>query len=111
MEDFIKDIYELRHATKLVQLIMCFAFSLFVVVSLVVIDGFICAIRGDKYLRKHYFEQWKLKRGDWKERRRVIIPNDPFFNKLTEQRKRVHRSIMMMWFVILLIALLVIALS
>jgi len=111
MEDFIKTFHELMHAPKLVRLIIFSAVSLFVVVALVVIDGFICAIRQDRYLRKHYFAQWKLRRGTWRETRNVVIPDDPFFSKLTEQSKKVHRWIMIMWFVALLILSLIITFS
>jgi len=111
MEDFIRDLHELVCAPKPVRLIMFSALSLFVVVALVVVDGIICSVRQDRYLRKHYFEQWKLRRGTWKERRSVVIPNDPFFSKLTERSKRTHRWIMIIWFAVLLITSLIITLS
>ena len=111
MEDLIKDFHELMHAPKPVQLIMFFGFSLFVVVALVVIDGIICSVRQDRYLRKHYFEQWKLKRGSLDDRKKVVLPNDPFLNKLTYQSKKIHHYIMIMWFAVLLITSLIITLS
>lgn len=110
MEDLIKDLHDLMHAPKWQQLIMFFGFSLFVVVALAAIDGFICYVRQDRYLRKHYFEQWKLMRGSLDDRKKVVIPNDPFLNKLNDQSKKIHHYIMVVWFAVLLITSLIIIL-
>ena len=108
MEDFIKDFHELMHAPKWVQLIMFFGFSVFFVALLVFVFGFIYSIRQDRHLRRHYFKQWKLKRGTLEDRKRVIIPNDPFLNKLTYESKKIHQWIMIIWFAALLIISLIV---
>lgn len=99
---------ELIHAPKWVQLLIFFGFSLFFVVVLVVIIGVTCSVRQDIHLRKHYFEQWKLKRGSPDDRKRVVIPSDLFLNKLTSQNKKFHYWIMIIWFALLLIMSLII---
>jgi hypothetical protein len=106
----MQDLYELMHAPKWVQLIMFFGFSLFFVVLLVFVFGFIYYIRQDRYLRRHYFEQWKLQRGTLEDRKRVIIPDDPFLNKLTYETKKIHQWIMIIWFAALVIISLIVAL-
>jgi hypothetical protein len=108
MEDFIKDFHGLMHAPKWVQLLMFFGFSLFVMVALAVIVGGICSVRQDIYLRKHYFGRWKLRRGSPEDRRKFIMPNDPFLNKLTCQCAKIHHWIMITWFAVLIIMSLII---
>jgi len=106
----MEDLHELMYAPKWVQLIMFFCFSLFFVVLLVVVFGFIYSIRQDRYLRRHYFKQWKLKRGTLEDRKAVIIPNDPFLNKLISESKKIHQWIMIIWFAALLIISLIVVL-
>lgn len=111
MEDFTKDFHELMYAPKPMQLIMLFGFSIFFVVTLIGIFGFVNYIRQDRYLKKHHFEQWKLRKGRLEDRKRVVIPSDPFLNKLTCQSKKIHNCIMITWFAVLLIISLIIVLS
>ncbi len=103
----MEDLYELMNAPKWVQLVMFFGFSLFLVVLLVVVSGLVQYIRQDRHLKKHYFDQWKLRKGSLEDRRRVIIPSDPFLNKLTSQSNKIHHYIMLIWLAVLLIVLVI----
>ena len=94
---------ELLNAPKPVQVMLFFGASLFLVVALVAIDGIVCSMIQDRYLRKHYFDQWALRRGSLSQRKSVVVPDDPFMRTLARHNRRVQHWVMVTWLVVLLL--------
>lgn len=73
--------------------------SLFVLAAIEVALIFYYGYRFDRYLLKYHFEDWKLLHGSRKERRNFKYPDDPQFDKLQLEQKKVRRILEFIWII------------
>ena len=99
----LEDIQMLLNEPFHVQFFLLLGLSFFLGIVLTAAVAVVFSFKIDRHLKKHYFAQWKLSRGTYQERRRVIVPKDSYYNKIVKQQRSIHRGIAFLWLIVLLV--------